>query len=129
MTIHYTTTLANARQDAITTAVGNAGKLIIYDGSQPSAGGAATTALVTFTLGSPFAPGASSRILSPTLPSATAASNSSTATWARVTTSGGTWIADMNVGTSGAPLNLNSLTITSGVNVTVTSWAITAGNS
>lgn len=125
----YSTTLRNARLDAITTAVGNAGVLTIYSGTQPATCGTATTVLVNFTLGTPFAPAASAAVLSPTLPSATAAAATGTASWARVKTSGGTCVIDMPVGTSGTPMILNSLSITSGVNVTVTSWSITTGNS
>lgn len=128
MTARYSTALRNAKLDAITTTVGNAGTLKIYDGTQPATGGTATTLLVTFTLGSPFAPGASSATLSPTLPSAATAGASSTATWARLATSGGTFVADYTVGTSGADINLNTTTITSGVSVSITSWTITAGN-
>ena len=124
----YSTTLRNARLDAITTAVGNAGVLTIYSGTQPATCGTATTVLVNFTMGTPFAPAASAAVLSPTLPAATAASATGTASWARVKTSGGTCVMDMAVGTSGTPLILNSLSITSGVNVTITSFAITTGN-
>jgi len=124
----YSTTLRNARLDAITTAVGNAGKVIIYSGTQPATCGTATTVLVTFTMGTPFAPAASAGVLSPTLPSATAASATGTASWARVTTTGGTCVMDMAVGTSATPMVLNSLSITNGVNVTITSFAITHGN-
>jgi hypothetical protein len=124
----YSTTLRNARLDAITTAVGNAGVLTIYSGTQPATCGTATTVLVNFTMGTPFAPAASAAVLSPTLPSATAASATGTASWARIKTSGGTCVMDMPVGTSGTPLILNSLSITSGVNVTITSFAITTGN-
>lgn len=129
MTIAYSTTLRNARLDAITTAVGNAGKLNIYNGTRPASGGAATTLLAQFTLGSPFASAAASGgPLSPTLPSNVSASNSGTATWFRVTTSGGTWVIDGDVSTSGSDLNLTSTSITSGQTVSVTSWTITTGN-
>ena len=124
----YSTTLRNARLDAITTAVGNAGVLTIYSGTQPATCGTATTVLVNFTMGTPFAPAASAAVLSPTLPAATAASATGTASWARIKTSGGTCVMDMPVGTSATPLILNSLSITTGVNVTITSFAITTGN-
>ena len=128
MAVSYTTTLRNGTLDAITSTVGNAGTLKIYDGTKPAAGGAATTLLATFTLGSPFAAAAAAAVLSPTLPSATTGVAASTATWFRVSTSGGTWIMDGTAGTSGTDLILNTATISVGVAVSITGWTITAGN-
>lgn len=128
MTTGYSTTLRNAQLDAITTAVGSAGKLQIYDGTRPATGGTATTKLAEFTLGSPFAAGASSATLSPTLPSNVTAVASGTATWFRITTSGGTFVIDGSVGTSGADCNLNTTTISSGGTVSVISFSIARGN-
>lgn len=129
MTVAYSTTLRNARLDAVTSAVGNAGKLRIYDGSRPASGGAATNLLAEFTLGSPFAGAASSGgPLSVTLPSNVNASASGTATWFRVVTSGGTFVIDGSVSTSGSDLNLVTTSITSGQPVSITSWTITTGN-
>lgn len=128
MTIAYSTTLRNAKLDAISTAVGNAGTLKIYDGSRPATGGTATTLLSTHTLGSPFAPSASAGVLSPTLPSNVNAVATSTATWFRVATSGATFVFDGSVSTSGSDLNLVSTSITNGQPVAITSWTITAGN-
>lgn len=130
MALSYSTSLRNARLDAITTAVGSAGKLRIYDGTKPSAGGTATTLLAEFTLGSPFAGAASSGSLSPTLPSNVTASASSTATWFRIVTSGGTFVIDGTVTATGGggDLTLNTVTIVSGGTVSITSFTITAGN-
>lgn len=128
MTTGYSTATRNAQLDAITTAVGNAGTLKIYAGTQPATGGTATTLLATFTLGSPFAPGASSGVLSPTLPSSVTGAATGTATWFRVATSGGTQVIDGTVGTSGADLNLNTVSIVSGVTVSLSAWTITRGN-
>lgn len=125
MSAGYSTTLRNAQLDAITTAVGNAGLLRIYDGSRPATGGAATTKLAEFTLGTPFAAGAAAGVLSPTLPSGTTGLAASTATWFRVVTSGGTFVADGGVGDG---MTLNTTSITVGVPVSVSSWTITRGN-
>lgn len=125
MAIGLAVALRNAKLDANTTFIGNAGKLVIYDGSRPATGGAATNVLATLTLGSPFAPAASAGVQSPTLPAAVNASASGTATWFRVTTSGGAFVMD---GSVGAELTLNTPTITSGLQVSVTSWTITGGN-
>jgi hypothetical protein len=128
MTTGYATTLRNAQLDAITTAVGNAGKLQIYDGTRPATGGTATTKLVEFTLGSPFASAAAAGVLSPTLPSGTTGITAGTATWFRITTSGGTFVLDGSAGISATDLILNTATISSGVNVTVSAFTITRGN-
>jgi hypothetical protein len=79
MAAGYATTLRNAQLDAITTAVGNAGKLRIYDGTRPATGGAATTLLAEFTLGTPFAAAAAAGVLSPTLPANTTGAAAGTA--------------------------------------------------
>lgn len=128
MATGYSTTLRNAQLDAITTAVGNAGKLRIYDGTRPATGGTATTLLAEFTLGSPFSGAASSGSLSPTLPSNTTGAAAGTATWFRIVTSGGTFVIDGSVGTSGADLNLNTTTISVGVTVAITGFTIARGN-
>lgn len=128
MSAGYSSTLRGAQLDAITTAVGNAGKLNIYDGTRPATGGAATNLLAQFTLGTPFAPASTPPTLSPTLPSATTGLLAGTATWARVTTSAGTFVCDISAGTSGTDIILNTATISVGVNVSVISWTITAGN-
>mgnify|MGYP006269771559 CR=1 FL=1 len=128
MSVGYSTTLRNARLDAITTAVGNGGKLQIYDGSRPATGGAATNKLAEFTMGTPFASAASAGGLSPSLPSNTTGLFAGTATWARLTTSGGTFVVDMSVGTSSADLILNTTSIAVGSTVSLTSATITEGN-
>jgi hypothetical protein len=131
-TTGYNVTLRNAQLNAITTAVGNAGTLTIYCGTQPATGGSATTVAAVFTLGSPFAPSASSAVLSPTITSSmssgVAGVASCSATWFRVATSGGTQVIDGTVGTSGADLNLNTTSISVGVNVTIPTWTIIRGN-
>lgn len=128
MTTGYATSLRNSQLDAITTAVGNAGKLQIYDGTRPATGGTATNKLAEFTLGTPFAAAASSAALSPTLPSNVTALLTGTATWFRITTSGGSFVIDGSVGTSGADCNLNTTSISAGGTVSITGFTITRGN-
>jgi len=128
MTTGYSTTLRNAQLDAITTAVGGAGKLQIYDGTRPATGGTATTKLAEFTLGTPFSGAAAAAALAPTLPSNTTGIVGGTATWFRITTSGGTFVIDGSVGTSGADCNLNTTTISLGGTVSITGFTINRGN-
>lgn len=129
MALAYSTTLRNAMLDAITTAAGSAALLRIYDGARPASGGAATTLLAELTCGTPFAAGAASGVL--TLGSITqdsSANATGTATWFRIVTSGGTFVLDGNVGTSGSDLNLTTTSIVSGQPVSITSITITEGN-
>jgi hypothetical protein len=129
VTTAYNDLLRNAQLDAITTFAGAGAKLRIYNGTQPAKGGTATTLLAEFVLGSPFAPGASAAVLSPTLPSATTGLAASTATWFRIVKADGTThVIDGTVGTSGADLILNTTTISVGVAVSVTAFTITRGN-
>jgi hypothetical protein len=128
MALGYVTALRNAQLDSITTQVGNAGKLQIYDGTRPATGGTATNKLAEFTLGSPFAPAAATGVLSPTLPSNVSALLTGTATWYRITTSAAAFVMDGSAGTSGTDLILNSAAISSGATVSITAHTISAGN-
>lgn len=130
--LKYALTLKNARLDAITTALGSSGFLRIYSGTQPTN---PDTALSGNTLGAElaltaiFAPTVLSGVLTANaITSDSSADNSITATWGTLCTSGGTRKIDFSVGTSGADLNLNSVAISSGASVAVSSLTITAGN-
>lgn len=132
--LNYVAALEKARMDAITTQVGNAGKLWLYTGTQPAGPGtthALTLVAGPFTLGTPFAPGATSAlpsVLSPTLPSNVNASSSNQATWWRVTTSAGdgstNGIVDGSAGTSGADMTIGPTT--AGQPVAITSWTLSS---
>jgi hypothetical protein len=129
MALAYSTTLRNAKLDAITSAVGASGFLRIYDGSRPATGGSATTLLAELTLNATFAPAASGGVLTlNAITSDTSANATGTATWFRIVTSGATFVIDGNVGTSGSDLNLNTTSIVTAATVAVSSFTITAGN-
>lgn len=129
MALAYSTTLRNARLDEITAAVGASGLLRIYDGSRPATGGAATTLLAELTCNATFAPGAAAGVLTLNAITQDSSANATgTATWFRLSTSGGTAIVDGNVGTSGSDLNLTTTSITATQPVSVTSFTITEGN-
>lgn len=129
MTVALSTTVRNAAVDAITTAVGASGLIRIYDGSRPASGGTATTKLAELTCSSTFAPSASSGVLTlNTITADSSADATGTATWFRIVTSGGTFVVDGSVGTSGSDLNLNTTSIVSGANVAISSFTFTAGN-
>jgi hypothetical protein len=133
---NYVAALEKARMDVDTTQVGSAGFLYIYGGTQP-AGPATThsqTLLAKFTLGSPFAPGATTAlpsVLTVTNPSNVNGSSTGTQTWFRIGTSastdGGAGIIDGSAGTSGCDLNLSG-TIVSGQPVSITSFTFSSAN-
>lgn len=129
MALALSTTIRSAEMDAITTAAGGSALLRIYDGSRPATGGTATTLLAELTCNATFAPGASSGVLTlNAITNDSSANATGTATWFRIVTSGGTFVLDGNVGTSGSDLNLNTTSIVIGGPVAVTSFVITAGN-
>lgn len=103
--LKFSTTLANARADAITSTVGASALLNIYDGTKPAGPGTAITTqvlLAQLTCNATFAPAASGRVL--TLNSITqdaSSNNTGTASWFRLTTSGGTAHVDGTVGSGG----------------------------
>lgn len=128
--IKIATTTRNAMVDAITTAVGASGLLKIYDGTQPATPGTAVGAQVllgTLTCSATFAPAASSGVLTANaLTQDSAADATSTATWYRLTTSGGTGVIDGSVGTATSDLILNSVAIVTGGPISVSSFTYTA---
>lgn len=129
MALGYVTTLRNTRMDAITTAIGASGLARIYDGTRPSTGGAATTLLAQLALSATFAAGASGGVLTAnSITQDSSADATGTATWFRLTTSGGTAVLDGNVGTSGSDLNLTTTSIVATQPVSITSFVITEGN-
>lgn len=133
--LKYSVALKNAQQDAITTKLGASALLNIYSGSQPASPDTAITSqvlLATLTCNATFAPASSGGVL--TLNSITngtglaGAGAGTTATWYRLTTSGGTAHIDGSVGISGADLNLNNTSIATGQTVSVTSSTYTNAN-
>jgi len=128
MALGYSATLRNAQLDQITTAVGASGKVRIYSGTRPATGGTATTLLAELPCSATFAPASSAGVLTLNALTTATAVASGTASWFRILTSANVAVVDGDVGTSGSDLNLNSTSITSGGNVSVTSFTITAGN-
>lgn len=130
MTLGINVTTRNAMLDQITSRAGASALLRIYDGTQPATGGTATTLLAELTCNATFAPAASGGVLTlNAITSDTSANATGTATWFRIVQSGGsTHVLDGTVGTSGADLNFNTVSIVSGATVAVSSFTITAGN-
>lgn len=130
MAVSLAALTANAMADAITTRIAASGKLIIYSGTVPTNADTAlsgNTVLATFTLSATAFGAASGGVITLSgTPLTVAAAATGTATFFRIFKSDGTTcIAQGSVGTSGNQLNLNTTSITSGVNVTITSGTIT----
>lgn len=119
----------NVEADALSDEL-DSGYLRIYDGSQPAN---ADTAISTQTLlaelrfNATAAPAASNGVLTFNAITADSSANATgTATWFRALKSDGTTvIMDGTVGTSGCNLNLTSASITTGTQVSVTSFTHT----
>lgn len=130
MALQYSVTLQNNRANTHTSTIGSAGKLRIYTGTIPANCGTAAsgTLLSEHTCGTPFAPSAVAGVLSPTIPANVNATSTGTAGYWRVYDSAGTTcVVQGSVGTSGADMNLNTLSIVSGGPVQVNSWQWTEG--
>lgn len=129
MALAYSTTVRNAMLDSITTAVATSGLLRIYDGTRPASGGTATTLLAELALSATFAAAASGGVLTAnSITQDSSANATGTATWFRIVTSGGTFVIDGSIATSGSDLNLTSTSIVATQPVSVTSFVITEGN-
>ena len=121
----YNVLLRNAQLDAITTFAGNAALLRAYNGTQPATGGAATTKMAEWTLGTPFAPVAAAAVLSPTLPADTTGLADGQVTWLRVVKSDGvTHVMDIPAG----QVTLNTSNVSVGLPCKVLGWTHTGGN-
>ena len=108
----------------------NSGFRRIYDGTQPvdcdtALGAQVKLAELPLSATAFAAASAGSKTANAIAPATALAT--STATWATLVTSGGTRVMDMSVGTSGANLNLNSVAISSGAAVAVSSLVISMG--
>lgn len=129
MALAYSTTVRNGMLDQITSAIGASGLLRIYDGTRPASGGAATTLLAELALSATAAPAASGGVLTfSSITQDSSANATGTATWFRLVTSGGTFVVDGSIGTSGSDLNMTTTAIVATQPVQVTSFVITEGN-
>lgn len=131
MALGFVVAVRNNELDEITALidVSAAGLLRIYDGTRPATGGTATTLLAELTMSATSFPAASSGAMTAnSITDDSSADATGTATWFRITDSTGAAVIDGDVGTSGSDLNLNTVSITAGVTVSVTSLVLTAGN-
>lgn len=128
--------VAKALADAFTTALdaGSAALIRIYDGSQPTdpdTAVGAQTLLAELTMSATSFGAATDGnpgglITANSITADSSANATGTAAWFRMLTqNAGSVIADGSVGTSGADLNLNTVSITAGSQVSITSFTIT----
>lgn len=130
MALQYSVAARNARADAVTSQVGNAGKLRLYTGAAPAdvVSAATGTLLSEHTMASPFGAAASGGVLTITPPANVNALATGTAGyWRWYKADGTSCVVQGSVGTSGADLNLNTLSIVAGGPVQVNSWTVTEG--
>lgn len=116
---------ANAQANALA-ALMNGGSIEIFSGTKPATANTAlsgNTLLATLTFGNPAFGSASAGAITANAIGAATAANTGTATFARLYESNGTTVVmDVDVNTSGAYINLNTVAIVQGANVSVTSF-------
>lgn len=121
MAVIYTTAVQNARLDAVTTEIGASGVLEIGTSGMG-------TVLASISLANPAAPAAAGGVLTFTMPrSDTSADATGTAAEARITDGTTDIITGLTVGTGGADIVLDSVSISAGQTVTINSATITHG--
>lgn len=134
MTVGIATSVRNSRVQQIQVALdagAAGGKIKFYNGTQPSTGGTATTLLATARFPKPSAPAASGGVLTfNAISPDTNAAATGTATWARLTDSNDTFVADCTVTAvgGGGDIQLISTSVTAGGTVAINTASITDGN-
>jgi len=129
MSVAYSEDLRHDRLAAITARAGADAQLRIYGGTKPAAGAAAGGApLAVLVCAETFAPPPSdNQLVANDIEDGTAAA-SGEATWFRLATSGGTFVADGDAGESNAELILEDASLIEGGTVSVSSLTVTGGN-
>lgn len=137
MTIGLASALRDSRltliKDAIDAGSGP-GKCLFYTTDRPATGAAITTQtlLSSITLNDPcgtVSAGVLTFDVDP-VPTDSSADDTGDAVWARIVTSADAFVADLSVGTtsSGADIIMNTVSIVSGLTVSIVSASITEGN-
>jgi hypothetical protein len=119
----------NAALDAALATIGSNGKLRVYDGTQPSDADTAIGAQVLLAdlalSATAFAAASAGSAAADTITADSSANATGTATWGALLTSANVRKFDFSVGTSGANLNLNTVSIVSGASVAVSAFTVT----
>lgn len=124
---YSTTHRTNAMQDIVTQA-GSTSHILIYTAAAANCAAAASgTLLATLPCSATLGTVTNGVLTFNAITNATASGTGTAVQWRLCTTSGGTTcVAQGTIGTSGAELNLNSTSISSGQTVSITSFVITA---
>lgn len=129
--LKYSNGTRDAQQTGLITYAGSGSIIRLYDGTQPTNANTAIstqTLIVSLVVSGSFGTDSNGSITLGTVTNGTAVA-SSTATFFRIVKSDGTTVVmDGSVGTSGADMNLNSTTISSGQIVAITAGTIIRGN-
>jgi len=134
MALGLNETIRNARLNVIRDAIdagAAGGKVLIYTGTRPATGAAigGATLLGTVTCSATSAPDASGGVLTfNAFTEDSSADADGTAAWARITDSDDAFVCDLDVGTSGADLIMNTVTIVTGGPIRIDSGTLTEGN-
>ena len=129
--LKYSNGTRDAQQTGLITYAGSGSIIRLYDGTQPTNANTAIstqTLIVSLVVSGSFGTDSNGSITLGTVTNGTAVA-SSTATFFRIVKSDGTTVVmDGSVGTSGADMNLNRTTISSGQLVAITAGTIIRGN-
>jgi len=132
MAVQLSVAARNARLDAIETAIGTSAIIKIRTGTPPAncAASDTGTVLATINLDSDWAAAASSgtKAFQGTMQDASADASGTAAHFRLYASNGTTCHMQGTVGTSGADLNLTSVSITSGDPITISSFVLTDAN-
>lgn len=133
--VRIATNTRNAMLDALSARIDlasgspNAGRIDIYDGSQPANANTAVTTqvrLASLTFADPNAAAAAAGVLTfNTIQEDSSADATGTATWARIVDGDGNTVFDCDVGTSGTTIVLNTASIVAAGPVRITSFTLT----
>jgi hypothetical protein len=128
--LRLSTTARNALANALKTAIdagSGAGTIKLYTGTQPATpqDTATGTLIATLTFAKPSFGTASVGVITAAAIAAVSAVAAGTVGWARIADSDGNAIMDVDVGTSGATINLSSLAFAINDTVTVSSATLT----
>ena len=133
MAVKFSTTVRNARLDAVESAIGTSAIIEIRSGSVPANPAASNTGsvLVTYTLGSDWTTAASSGTKQLNdLPISGTASGTGTASYFRIYNSGNVchWQGSVTDSGGGGDMIIDNTSIATGQAVNITSFSVTDGN-
>ncbi len=127
---HFLLAYRNTALNDITTSLSTSAVFVIYAGVQPADTSSATTAANTVVASLAFPStnafgAASAGVLTANTITQDSTAAGGTAAWFSIQKATGTRVIDGSVGTSGADLNLNSTTVSTGAAVSISAFTVT----